>query len=153
MATRNDRTNADAVALRGCVRHSVSSFAAWRRVVATSGLGIAPRLSTRYGFMGRCRCPQTRPTTLLRLRFVRLLHLAHHSSCLSLSDPRCAGVFDVTLLCRYLRCCDARSRGGIHHSRVCVMTVLPNNALQRTPGRLLCCRVGIVDPASLSSCR
>src|SRR5262245_32213634 len=111
MATRYDCADTDAVGLCRCDCHCVSSIPLRRRFADASGPGVAPRLSARHGFMGSGRRSQTRPTTLLRLRFVCLFCLAYHSACLSLSDQRHASVLNLALLCWYLPCCYARCLG------------------------------------------
>src|SRR6266542_1594175 len=112
MASRYGCTNADAVALRGCVRHCISRIARRSGIVQASGLGITRCFSTRHGFMGLSRRPQTRPTTLLRLRLIRFLRVARRCACLSLPDQRRAGIPHVALLCWHLPNCDA-CRAGV----------------------------------------
>jgi hypothetical protein len=58
------------------------------------------------------------------------------------------------MLHRHLCHCDARRRGGIHHSRVCLdMTVMHNNQLQRMAACRRGCNRRASWPPSLSFCR
>src|SRR5437879_2193873 len=125
MASRYGCTNADAVALRGCVLHRISRISRRSGVAEASGPGITCGFSTRHGFMGLSRRPQTRPTTLLRLRLICFLRVACRCARLSFPDQRCMGVPDVALLRRHLRHCRARGSGSNLYSRVCVVMTVP----------------------------
>jgi len=59
MASRYGCTNAHAVALRGCVLHRISRISRRGGVAEARGPGITCGVSTRHGFIGLSRRPQT----------------------------------------------------------------------------------------------
>src|SRR2546426_372833 len=125
MASRYGCTNADAVVLRGCVLHRISRISRRSGVAEASGPGVTCGCSTRHGFMGLSRRPQTRPTTLLRLRLICFLRVACRCAHLSFPDQRRTGIPDVALLRGHLRHCRARRFGSNLYSRVCIVMTVP----------------------------